>query len=239
MSTCRRGLLAIMLLVLPMLLYGQQAPFYQSHFPPEEFKARWQKVFERIGERAIAIVQGAPQANGFIFPRQSNEFYYLCGVETPHSYLLLDGRSRKATLYLPPRNARLEAAEGKVLSAEDTEQVKRLTGADAVESAASMQGDFLKSPAVIYALFTPAEGNSQSRREVVSANAAILADQWDGRLSRESRFVELIRARFPRARVEDFTPILDELRSVKSTREIALIRRASQIAGLGILEAMK
>jgi Xaa-Pro aminopeptidase len=58
-------------------------------------------------------------------------------------------------------------------------------------------------------------------------------------LSRESRFVELLRARNPRARVEDLTPILDALRSVKSPREIALIRRASQIAGLGILEAMR
>ena len=38
-----------------------------------------------------------PQVNGFIFPRQSNEFYYLCGVETPHSYLVLDGKSRTVT----------------------------------------------------------------------------------------------------------------------------------------------
>ena len=39
--------------------------------------------------------------------------------------------------------------------------------------------------------------------------------------------------------MEDLTPILDELRSVKSPREIALIRRASEIAGLGIMEAMR
>ncbi len=31
---------------------------------------------------------------GFQLPRQMNEFYYLCGVETPHSYLYLDGRTR-------------------------------------------------------------------------------------------------------------------------------------------------
>src|SRR5262249_8305824 len=107
MSTGRRwavvmGFVVITLLMLPMRLYGQRTRFYQSHFPPEEFKARWDQVFNRIGDRAIALVQGASQANGFIFPRQSNEFYYLCGVETPHSYLLLDGRNRKVTLWLPP-----------------------------------------------------------------------------------------------------------------------------------------
>jgi Xaa-Pro aminopeptidase len=91
----------------------------------------------------------------------------------------------------------------------------------------------------IYAPFSPAEGAGQSRGELVSANLAILNDYWDTRLSRESRFVELLRARHPRARIEDLSPILDELRSVKSAREIALIRRASEIAGLGIMEAMR
>ena len=39
--------------------------------------------------------------------------------------------------------------------------------------------------------------------------------------------------------IQDLTPVLDELRSVKSPREIALVRRASQLAGLGVLEAMR
>ena len=60
---------------------------------------------------------------GFQLPRQTNEFYYLCGIETPHSYLYLDGRTKKATLFLPPRNARLERSEGRVLSAADAELV--------------------------------------------------------------------------------------------------------------------
>jgi Xaa-Pro aminopeptidase len=106
-----------------------------------------------------------------------------------------------------------------------------------------MRPDFLganrAAPATIYALFSPAEGNAQSRFELVNSNNAILADPWDGRLSRESRFVELLRARSPRSTVVDFTTILDDLRSVKSPREIALIRRASQIAGLAILEAIR
>jgi len=50
---------------------------------------------------------------------------------------------------------------------------------------------------------------------------------------------ELLRKRFPQTEVKDLTPILDELRSVKTPREIALIRRASQLAGLGLIEAMK
>jgi Xaa-Pro aminopeptidase len=234
----------IVLLILRLVANGQSAPFYQSHFPPEEFKARWQKAFDLIGDRAIAIVQGAPKANGFIFPRQSNEFYYLCGIETPHAYLLLDGRTRKVTLFLPPRDEALERAEGRILSADDAEQVKRLTGADDVTSTKAMTEEWMRglvrgpSP-VIYTLFSPAEGSAQSRYELQAANAAIALDYWDGRVSKEASFVQLLRTRFPRADVRDFTPMLDELRSVKSPREIALIRRASQLAGLGLIEAMR
>ena len=231
-------------------VFGQAAAWYQTDFPPEEFRARWVKLFQSIGDNSVAILQGVPQTNGFITPRQSNEFYYLCGIETPRAYLLLDGRDKKVTLFLPPRNAALENAEGKVLSADDAETVKRLTGVDDVQSTEAMRADFLTprapgagrggrfAPLTIYTLFSPAEGAEQSRGELVSANTSIANDFWDGRIPREAHFAELLRARFPRARVEDLTPMLDELRSVKSPREIALIRRASQIAALGIMEAM-
>src|SRR5262249_33755465 len=202
--------------LLPLLL----APvWYQTDFPPDEFRARWSKIFDRMGTEAVVAMQGVAQTRGFIMPRQTNEFYYLCGIETPHSYLLLDGRSRKATLYLPPRNPRLEAAEGKVLSADDAPEVKRLTGVDEVLSADIMRDDWLGqrpggAPRTIYTLLTPAEGNSQARYELSSANSAIVNDYWDGRVSRELNFAQLLRARYPRATIADITPILDELRSV-------------------------
>jgi Xaa-Pro aminopeptidase len=65
-----------------------------------------------------------------------------------------------------------------------------------------------------------------------------VADYWDQRPSEEMNFVHLLQTRLG-AEVRDLTPALDELRSVKSPREIDLIRRASQIAALGLVEAMK
>jgi Xaa-Pro aminopeptidase len=237
-ATMRRLLVAAVLLA-PRSAAAQH---YQTDFPPEEFKARWAKVFDAIGREAVAVVQGAPLTNGYQLPRQSNTFYYLSGIETPGSYLLLDGRARRAVLHLPPRNERLERAEGKILSAEDADRVKALTGADEVLSTAALTerwpvGD--GNAQAIYAESAPAEGYAQSRGELKAADAAVAADYWDGRLPRESRFAELLRARHPRVAVKDLTPILDEMRSVKSPREIALIRRASQLAGRGLMEAMR
>jgi Xaa-Pro aminopeptidase len=218
------------------------AQHYQTDFPPEEFRARWAQVFDAIGNEAIAVVQGAGLATGYGLPRQNNTFYYLSGIETPHAYLRLDGRSRKVTLFLPPRNERLERAEGRVLSAEDAETVKKLTGVDEVKSTATMTEGWPVDGgrvSAIYAEFAPAEGYAESRGELIQAQTAIAADSWDGRTPRESRFRELLLLRNPRAELRNLTPILDRLRSIKSAREIALIRRASQLAGLGVMEAMR
>jgi Xaa-Pro aminopeptidase len=229
------------------------AQYYQTDFPAQEFRARQAKVFEQIGTNAVAVVQGVAQTEGFTLPRQHNTFYYLSGIETPGAYLLLDGRTKKVTLYLPARNPRLEAAEGRVLSAEDGELVTRISGADQVVSLQQMvetnwplvaltpaPGDSRgQPPAAIYAEFSPAENQGQSRGELVAAETARVNDAWDGTGSRQRRFVELLRARHPRSELKNLNPILDEMRSVKSAREIALVRRASQIAGLGLMEAMR
>ena len=79
----------------------------------------------------------------------------------------------------------------------------------------------------------------EPRRAAPGADARLAADPWDGRTPRESRFRELLILRNPRTELRNLTPILDELRSIKSPREIALIRRASQLAGLGLIEAMR
>src|SRR5689334_17428913 len=205
-----RWVAAVACVLCPAAVRGQDVPEYQADFPPEEFQARWAKVLDRIGDRAAAIVQGLPLTNGFIVPRQSNEFYYLCGIETPHSYLVLDGKTKKVTLYLPPANRQLESAEGRVLSADDAELAKKLTGVDEVRSNRAMKEDDLpqlKAAETIYALFSPAEGNAQSRWELRAANAAVKADYWDGRESREENFAALLKKRFPNAQVKDLTPI--------------------------------
>ncbi len=241
-GTIRRLLLAWVLAAAPALAQGDV--YYQTDFPAEEFQARWEKIFAGIGDRAVAIVQGYPKVGGFIFPRQTNEFYYLSGLQTPQSYLVLDGKTRRAILFLPPRDERLERSEGRVLSAADAELLRKLTGAAEVLSTEALTprwlGNLLRQTGpAIYTPFAPAEGYAQSRGEIASANESMASDPWDGRVSREAHFAGLLRTRLPRVEVRDLTPILDELRIVKSPREVALLRRSSQIAGLALIEAMR
>ena len=74
-------------------IFGQHN--YQKDFPAEEFKQRWEAIFSEISDKSVVVVQGFPQPNGYTMPRQTNAFYYLSGVETPHSYILLDVAQKK------------------------------------------------------------------------------------------------------------------------------------------------
>jgi Xaa-Pro aminopeptidase len=135
-----------------------------------------------------------------------------------------------------------------VLAAEDVDLVRRISGADEVRPLGEMAdptwpltagGTPNQALPAIFAEFSPPENQGQSRGELVAAETARLNDPWDGTGSRQRRFVELLRGRHPRAEIRNFNPMLDEMRAVKSAREIAMIRRASQIAGLGLMEAMR
>lgn len=238
-------LLSLCLLIIPISVNAQVgfSPFRQD-FPPAEFAARRAKVFEAIGASSLAVVQGAPSPPGYTRFRQSNEFYYLCGIEIPHAYLLLDGANKRTVLYLPHRNAGRERSEGKLLSAEDADEVKKLSGVDDVFGT-DLLGEHLARAArsniirTIFTPFSPAEGTAMSRDLAVRVIGDYAADPFDGRGSREGEFIQLLRTRFPQYTVNDLTPTLDQLRLIKSPREIAMIEKATRLSGLALMEAMR
>ncbi|HXV63895.1 MAG TPA: Xaa-Pro peptidase family protein [Vicinamibacteria bacterium] len=223
---------------------GQDVSLFTEDFPSEEFVARRQKVYDAIGPNALALVQGAPSPPGYVRFRQTNSFYYLSGVESPHAYLLLDGTRRRTSLYLPHRNVRREASEGKLLSAEDEDLVRQLTAIEqvyGVELLADHLARFARGGGVptLYTPFQPAEMQATSRDLATRAASDIASDPWDGRPTREAHFLSRIRKRFPQLDVVDLSPVLDGLRLVKSPREIELIRKATRLSGLALMEAMR
>lgn len=241
----RRAPAAVALVALAPLGAGaQDEPLFAGDFPAAEFAERRGRVLDAIGPAGVAVLQGAASPLGYVRFRQTNSFYYLTGVETPHAYLLLNGRTRQSVLYLPHRNRRREASEGRLLSAEDAELAREHTGVEAVRGSEALGDDLARlawgnRPPTIHTPFAPAELAAMSRDLATRGNSDIANDPWDGRPPREARFVELLRERFPRMPVADLSPVLDRLRLIKSEREIALIRRATRLSGLALVEAMR
>jgi Xaa-Pro aminopeptidase len=213
-------------------------PLFTSAFPPEEFAAHREALFARIGD-AVAVLQGAAELPGYQRFRQSNHFFYLTGVEVPRALLLLDGKSRSTTLFLPPRNAAMERMEGPVLVPGD--EAARATGIAEVRPRDAFAEVFARV-ARGRVVYTPLRGESLaagSPDAVTRHAAATRSDPWDGRASREAAFVEKLKAAAPGIEIRSLDPALDALRMIKTPREIEAMRASTAVACRAMAEAMR
>ena len=221
----------------PRAIVAQQG--FTEAFPPEEFAARRAKIMTSIGD-GVAILQGTTERRGESPLRQSNQFFYLTGVVEPRALLIIDGRTRRSTLFLTPRTAARQRAIGPYLDVGDSSA--KVTGLDAIVPRDSFATAVSRLDADRRAIFTPLRPEvlgSESAGDVQAHVRATKSDPWDGHTTREEAFIAHLKQAAPNSEVRDLDPIIDTLRAVKSSREIAIIREATRLAGLGIMEAMR
>ena len=236
---------ACLLFVTQLTSFAQEKNYHQTDFSIVDFQERRSQIFEAIGNNSIALIQGAASIAGFKVFRQTNTFYYLCGLEAEHAYLLLNGKTKTSTIYLPNRDKERERSQGKILSAEDVDLVKKLAGVERVRGYGSLANDLVGTGLInrgapyLYTPLSPAETGNDSRDEILHGQARAASDPWDSQSTREARFKKLIMERFPQFEIRDLSPILDAMRLIKNPKEIEIIRNATEIAGLAIIEAMR
>src|SRR5436190_23107252 len=226
----------LFLLILPL----PAQPVFTDVFPPDEYAARRARVMAKIGD-GVAVLQGTTERPGEQPLRQSNQFHYVAGVVEPRALLIVDGRTKRSTLFLNPRNERRETSMfGPGLFPGD--EAVKATGIEAVmarDDFAKAIAEIAKEGRIIYVPHRPEVLGSASSSDPAALARATKSDPWDGRFSREEAFIEKLKAAAPKSEIQNLDPILDELRGIKSPREIAVIREATRIAGLGIIEAMR
>ena len=210
-------------------------PVFTDVFPPAEYAARRAQVIAKIGD-GVAIVEGTTERPGEQPLRQANQFFYLSGVVEPRAILVIDGRSHKSTLYLQPYNERRDKMMFGPGLAPGAEAAKA-TGID--EVLARDRFHVANEARTIFTPFRPEVLGSASSSDPATLWRNNKADAWDGRSSSEEAFISHLKEAAPQAKIENLDPILDELRGTKSVREIAVIREATRITGLGIIEAMR
>src|SRR5204863_4915271 len=140
--------------------------------------------------------------------------------------------TKKTTVFLQPLNDRREQrmfGPGLHPGAEAARAsgVDGVLGRDAFAKALEAAG-----ARAIYTPFRAEVLGEASSGDAVALARATKNDPWDGRESREEAFVGKLKAAAPRSDVRDLDPILDALRSIKSPREIAVIREATTITDL-------
>ncbi len=195
---------------------------------------------KQIGD-GVAIVLGATEPPGEMPFRQNSQFFYLTGVTEPRARVIIDGRSKTTTVFLQqwadrqeksmfgpglnpgPDAARALSVDAALPSSEFTKAINAIA----------------KERRVIYSPFAAEVLGSQSQGDPTRYWTKNHEDRWDGRDSREATFVAKLRQAAPQCEIKDLDPVENSLRLLKTPREIALIREATRIAGLGIMEAMR
>ena len=235
-------LLPALALLLLVPISAEQIPqgVFTEAFPPQEFAARRAAVMSVIGD-AVAIIQGAVEKPAELPFRQSAQFYYLTGVEVPRAILAIDGRTKSSTLYIDPAGYRVRALGPSLIVSPDSAKITGLESVVAREQfTAAVQAFGRDSRRIFVAAGSDVVGGG-SRGEANGLEAATKRDPWDGRPTRYDAFIAQLRQAAGKRDLsfENLDPIVDRLRAVKSPREIEVIREATKIAGLGIMEAMR
>ena len=203
--------------------------------PPSMFRAHRETFLARLPANSIAILRATPlktMSNDVEYLyRQDSDFWYLTGIEDPDAVVVLrpnasDGR--RYVVFIKPRDPRVESYEGPRVG---PGEAAAAYGADEAFSTDEFLERLAKYDAAArnYSGYLP------------GAEKLYLSDGGDHEWS------DLVRNAVARMRARDAGPstVVDarepihEMRVVKDTEEIALIRRATEISARGHALAMK
>jgi Xaa-Pro aminopeptidase len=228
-----RRLALLLLILLPPAAAAQE-------FDQAEFAARRAKLLARIPD-GIAVVLGGVEHPYPLRFRQSPDFYYLTGLEEPGTVLVLNGVTKNAAVFAlkrpelggptaTPRLRDLEDAQQRygiaVLPMESFYTFLSLAGANAAVKK-------------LYLQLTPPDAQLQARFEAQIFAAQALDHPLFGQPQPHAVAVERIRQAEPDLETADVSPLLDELRWVKSPYEIERLRRSGRMGAEATAEAIR
>jgi Xaa-Pro aminopeptidase len=198
-------------------------------FDNAEYAARRASLMAKIPD-GVAVIWGAQTPVNYYRYAQNNDFMYLTGAEIPGAVLVVDGLSKTSTLLFTSTEAAARADgidAGLVKDPRAFTGIERVAPIDTLDALLASIADRSK---VIYTPFKPEELYREASTEKLrTLQRNMTQNNWDGRLTRELQFVKLFKQRFPLVDVRDCSPLIWELRTIKSPAEIALLRRAGRI----------
>ena len=169
--------------------------------------------------------------------RQKNDFMYLTGVQTPAAYLMLipagviPNRPAQEVVFIPPRNPMHEKWTGPQIDpgAESEQQF----GIQQVADSSTFK-DKLRE-----LLASPAFKADAASGKPAAKFYTIIPRGPTAEIERETHFIATVKQILPEAQVADVTPLIAELRKIKSPAEVEMLQRAIDITGEAQREAMR
>jgi len=209
---------------------------FTRDFTAEELRTRRQTLAGKIGDGSHLLIASAPPvANSR--PVQDALFYYFCGLETCHSYLLVDGKDGHTTLFLPSRET-MAGEDANKLGFEDAELIKQRLQVESVVASTQLTAA-LSKVRVLYTPHAEVEGGGATRFGANGCARQCEQEEWDQAEPRHKRLIRLLGERFPGIEVVDVCPLVNHMRTIKSPAEIEVLAQAARLSANVMIESMK
>jgi Xaa-Pro aminopeptidase len=194
-----------------------------ANIPKSEYRARRQKLLEQIRDGIVVMVGAREDDLGEVGRfHQHNDFMYLTGVQTPAAYLILVpasvivGSPQQETVFIPSRDIKHEQWTGVQIG--PGKEAQGMFGLEEVAPSDRFKDRLNQS------LTPPTEGKPSPKIYTVIPTGP------GSDISRESRFVEMLRQTYPKNEIVDVSRLIAELRKVKSSAEIELLQKAVDVS---------
>ena len=205
------------------------APASADGLDAAEYGARRGRLMDLLRDGA-AVFLGATSPEGDHEFRQGHDFLYFSGVEIPNAFLVVDGTARESVLFFTMDE---KTADGEGLPPALVRTPAAYTGIEKVLPAEQF-GAYLAGLShrvrALYTMYKPEElGRENSNEKFNTLQRTMTLNPWDGRVTRELQFVRQLREKFPQLEVRDCSRQVWDLRKIKSSAELDVLRRAGQI----------
>jgi len=208
-------------------------------YPPSEFVARRQALAKELGKGTVVLFGATAPTAGIRF-RQDNDFYYFTGNEDLNAVMVMNAATGATTLFLPKQTA----GDIRVLGRnwlEDAGSTMKW-GFSSIQPLSSLTSALARASSGADALvwLRLAEGDEAdiNRSEKMGDLARRLNNFGGTRPSEDAFRATSFRAQFPAIQLRDVTPFIDRMRTIKSPREIEIMKLNGRISAEAIRRAI-
>jgi Xaa-Pro aminopeptidase len=216
----------------------------RTGYPPEEFAARRAALMKRVTS-GLVLFFGDTMPDIGVRQRQDNDFYYFTGNEDLNAVLVMDASDGSAHLFLPRQTTSEIRSDGRNWLERGAESESKARGFDSIlpldqlteflarrrESSTGLQP--------LWVRMSEADEVDQSRGNKTLYLSRRFKGPFGGQPSEDAWRIEQIRSRFPYFDVRDISPEVDRLRTIKTPREIEILKKNGQISADAIKAAIE
>jgi Xaa-Pro aminopeptidase len=215
-------------------LYAQRVGYSKK-----EMTARRVTLMDKLdGGMIVLFGESMPTPGGHF--RQDNDFYYFTGIEDTGAIVVMAPKTKESFLFLPRQTPREMMIEGKnLLNDEGAEQKTGFTEIHPV----SYFDEFLARNSRRYGLtfhlrLSPRDSVDNARWETLIFVGRKNRSHYNDQISLDNYRIKKLKERYPVMAFNDITPLIDDMRVIKSAEEIEILRRNGKISAEGVKQAM-